>query len=67
LSGFFDSIILKKCFNPQYALENLLHIEITSNQDTSLFHFNSPERCYASFQWILVLLYFQCSWRHSNA
>ncbi len=36
--------------NPQYALDHLLHIEITSKQDTSLLHFNSPERCYASFQ-----------------
>ncbi len=34
---------------PQYALDHLLHIEITSKQDTSLLHFNSPERCYASF------------------
>ncbi len=31
--------------NPQYALEILLHIEITLKQDTSLHHFNSPERC----------------------
>ncbi|MGQ1784457.1 hypothetical protein [Saccharicrinis sp. GN24d3] len=28
--------------NPQYALENLLHIEIVSKQDTPLPHFNSP-------------------------
>ncbi len=45
-----DNVIIGKLFNPQYALENLLHIEITSKQDTSLLHFNSPERCYASFQ-----------------
>lgn len=37
-------------FNLQYALDILLHIEITSKQDTLLHHFNSPERCYASFQ-----------------
>ncbi|MGQ1788251.1 hypothetical protein [Saccharicrinis sp. GN24d3] len=36
--------------NLQYALEILLHIEITLKQDTSLHHFSSPERCYASFQ-----------------
>jgi hypothetical protein len=29
-------------FNPQYALENLLHIETTSKQETPLLHFNSP-------------------------
>ncbi|TLX72606.1 hypothetical protein E9993_17370 [Labilibacter sediminis] len=38
------------CINPKYSLENLLHIEITSKQDTLLLHCHSPERCYASFQ-----------------
>ncbi len=37
-------------FNTQYALESLLHIELTSKQDTPLLHLNSPERCYASFR-----------------
>ncbi len=30
--------------NPQYALDHLLHIEITSKQDTSLLHFNSCDK-----------------------
>jgi len=36
--------------NPQYELENLLHLEITSKQLTLSLHLNSPDWCYASFR-----------------
>ncbi|MBK3515900.1 hypothetical protein [Carboxylicivirga marina] len=47
-AGF--AIMNSASFNPQYVLENLLHIEIASKQVTSLFHLNSSEPCYVSFR-----------------